>query len=70
MEMISVSSNHLAAIGYEASSAVLCIEFKDGSVYEYFDVPQHEYDGLMAADSHGKYAHRNIYKRYRQNKVR
>ena len=70
MEMIPVSSSNLAAIGYDPNSAVLCIEFKDGSAYEYFDVPQHEYDGLMSADSHGKYANQNIYKSYRQNKIR
>lgn len=70
MEMVPVNSSNLAAIGYEPNSAVLCIKFKDGSAYEYFDVPQHEYDGLMSADSHGTYAHQNIYKRYRQNKVR
>ena len=70
MEMVPVNSKNLAAVGYDPNSAVLCIEFKDGSAYEYFDVPQHEHDGLMSAESHGKYANQNIYKRYRQNKVR
>ena len=31
------------------------VEFLSGAVYQYFDVPQSIYDGLMAADSHGKY---------------
>ena len=70
MDMKPVDSSTLAAVGYDSNSAVLCIEFKNGSAYEYFDVPQYEYDGLMSADSHGKYAHQNIYKRYRQNKIR
>ena len=34
---------------------VLEIEFLSGSVYQYYDVPQSIYDGLMAADSHGKF---------------
>lgn len=70
MEMISVSSSNLLKVGYDSISAVLQIEFKDGSVYEYYDVPQYEYDGLMSAESLGRYAHQNIYKKYRQNKIR
>ena len=34
---------------------ILEIEFLNGAVYQYYDVPQSIYDGLMAADSHGKY---------------
>ena len=34
---------------------VLEIEFLNGAVYQYYDVPQSIYDGLMAADSHGKF---------------
>jgi hypothetical protein len=69
MEMTSVSSTNIQKIGYDADSAILVIEFKDGSSYEYYDVPQYEYDGLMGADSHGKYANQNIYKKYRQQKI-
>ena len=69
MEMIDVSSSNILRIGYDESTALLIIEFKDGSSYEYYDVPQYEYDGLMIAESHGKYAHQNIYKKYRQQKI-
>jgi hypothetical protein len=70
MEMIPVDSSNIEAIGYDPESATLTIQFKKGgSVYEYYDVPQHEYDGLMAADSKGTYAHANIYKAYRQQKI-
>lgn len=67
--MISVESSNLKAIGYDEDQAVLRIEFKKGSLYEYYDVPQYEYDGLYAADSKGTYAHQNIYKKYRQQKI-
>jgi len=70
MEMLQVNSSNIVAIGYDPNSAVLCIEFKDRSAYEYFDVPQYDYDGLMLASSHGTYANQNIYKKYRQNKIR
>ncbi|MBU0579637.1 MAG: KTSC domain-containing protein [Candidatus Margulisbacteria bacterium] len=70
MDMVSVSSSNLSAVGYDEDSALLQIEFKSGVVYEYYDVPKYEYEGLMAADSLGKYADQNIYKHYRQSKIR
>lgn len=70
MEMQYVESSNLKAIGYDQENAILEIEFKDGSAYEYYDVPQYEYDGFMSAGSKGKYAYANIYKRYRQQKIR
>jgi len=69
MEMISVNSSNIAAIGYDEQSAILTIQFNDNSAYEYYDVPQFEYDSLMSADSKGSYANKNIYKTYRQQKI-
>ena len=40
------------------------IEFRDGSVYEYYDVPEEEFNGLKHASSHGKYFHQNIKNMY------
>ena len=54
MERQYVSSSNIASIGYDPGNMVLEIEFLSGSVYQYYDVPQSIYDGLMAADSHGK----------------
>jgi hypothetical protein len=70
MEMISVNSRTISRIGYEENTGLLRIEFLDGAEYEYYDVPQYEYDGLMSASSQGKYAHQNIYKKYKQSKIR
>lgn len=69
MEMIPVSSSNISAIGYDDQSATMIIEFKNNSAYEYYDVPQFEYDSLMSADSKGSYANKNIYKTYRQQKI-
>lgn len=55
MERQYVSSSHIASIGYDPENMVLEIEFLSGPVYQYYDVPQSIYDGLMAADSHGKF---------------
>lgn len=69
MEMVSVNSSNIAAIGYDPDTAVLTIQFIKGDVYEYYDVPSYEHVDLMHADSKGTYAHQNIYKRYRQQKI-
>jgi hypothetical protein len=39
MNRTPVASSNVASIGYEPATTTLEIEFKDGSVYQYFDVP-------------------------------
>lgn len=46
---------------FEYKSQVLTINFLDGSVYEYFDVPKAVYVKLVNADSPGRFARRHIY---------
>lgn len=65
MNRIPVQSSNLASIGYDPSSMTLEVEFISGRVYEYYDVPQSEYEGLMAAGSHGTYFNQNIKGHYR-----
>ena len=49
---------------FEFKSQVLTINFLDGSIYEYFDVPKQVYVKLINADSPGRFARRHIYKNY------
>ena len=58
MNRIPVESSNLKSVGYEDN--VLEIEFLDGGVYQYFDVPAALYEGLIQADSAGKYFWANI----------
>ena len=69
MERVSVSSSNIASIGYEEESATLEIEFLNGGLYQYFDVPIFVYEELMAADSHGKFLAASIKGNYRYSKV-
>lgn len=55
MERQYVSSSNIASIGYDASDMILEVEFLNGAIYQYYDVPQSLYDGLMSASSHGSY---------------
>lgn len=64
MERTPVSSSNISAIGYDADSQVLEIEFTNGAVYSYSGVPPNEYEGFINADSKGKYLHANIKNRY------
>jgi len=58
MKRIPIKSSNLKAVGYE--SEILEVEFLNGGVYEYSEVPQENYDGLMAALSKGKYYNQYI----------
>lgn len=69
MNRQSVTSSNIASIGYDADSQTLEIEFLNGGVYQYFDVPQHVYEEIMSANSHGQYLAQNIKGIYRYSKV-
>lgn len=69
MERKPVSSSNIASIGYDEATSTLEIEFLNNSIYQYFDVPQHIYQGLMNADSHGQYLAQIIKGVYRYSKV-
>jgi TIR domain/KTSC domain len=60
IQMTSVSSSNIAAIGYDSATEVLRVIFLNGNVYEYYGVPQHLYEGLMSANSHGSYLNSQI----------
>ena len=64
MERTPVSSSNISAIGYDSDSETLEVEFTNGSVYSYSNVPPGEYEAFMNADSQGKYLHANIKGRY------
>ncbi len=69
MERQSVTSSNIASIGYDNESETLEIEFLNGTLYQYFDIPEHIYEELISADSHGKYLAQNIKGNYRYSKV-
>ncbi len=59
-DMTHVSSSNLAAVGYDADSQQLYIEFQHGGTYVYSGVPAELHQGLMSAGSHGTFFHYNI----------
>jgi len=64
-----VESSNIESIGYDSTSETLEIEFLNGSIYQYFDVPERIYEEIMNSDSHGKYLAYHIKGKYRYSKV-
>lgn len=69
MEMIHVDSSNVEAVGYDENSSTLQVEFKNGGMYQYFDVPEEVFFGLRDADSVGGYLAARIKGTYRYSKV-
>lgn len=59
MERDNVESSMVISIGFEPSSNTLEVEFKNSSIYQYYNVPSVIHDQLMASDSKGKFI--NVY---------
>jgi hypothetical protein len=51
--MVKVDSSMLNAIGYDDTTRKLTVEFSNGSVFEYSQVPRSIYDKVMEARSTG-----------------
>jgi len=67
--LVDVSSGTIAAVGYDEAAALLYVQFTDGSLYEYLNVPSPIHDGLMEATSHGRYFDASIRPHYSYRKV-
>lgn len=64
MERTPVTSSDILSVGYDPDQEILEIEFIRGAVYQYSGVPIAVYEGLMSADSKGKFFHVNIKNTY------
>src|SRR6266513_2691741 len=65
-----VESTAIAAVGYSKHRHILEIEFVNGAVYRYLDVPAAVYRDLMSAESKARFYDSNIRKHYRSVVVR
>ena len=55
MNIRSVESATLVAVGYDDAREILQLEFRRHAVYRYVGVPGSVYEALMAAPSQGRY---------------
>ncbi len=67
---VFVESTAISSISYDPKSQTLDIEFKSsGETYRYFNVPNDEYQRLLAATSKGAYLNSAIKPKYRTRKI-
>jgi uncharacterized protein len=69
MNRIPVDSSNIADVGYDDTTMTLEVGFRNGTVYQYFDVPQTVYQEFMSADSKGTFLNANIKNNYRYTKL-
>lgn len=67
---VHVQSSALATVGYSKRRHILEIEFINGAVYRYLDVPPSVYRDLVSAESKARYYDRKIKRNYRSFRVR
>jgi hypothetical protein len=69
MQRQHVSSSNVHSIGYDKDTQILEVEYNNGGIYEYSDVPASEYEALMLASSVGSYLHTHIKGKYSYRKI-
>ena len=65
-----VESSALATIGYSRRLHALEIEFRNGAIYRYFDVPPLVYHALLEAPSKARFYDHHIRHKFRSAHVR
>ena len=56
MELMPVQSTNLHAIGYDPGSMALQVQFHNGDVYAYSNVPPDVYSQMLSGDAGGVFA--------------
>lgn len=69
MKRQPVNSSTVAEVGHDEPSRILEVLFRNGTLYQYFDVPEREYQELIGASSVGQYLNAQIKGRYRYARV-
>ena len=62
MKRVSVQSSNICSIGYDENQSILQVEFNNGSIYNYYNVPRVIYSELINAESHGRYLDKHVKK--------
>lgn len=71
------NSSNISAIGYDEVKIslssnivnILRIYFKNGLIYDYYNVPNEVYEEFLKSESKGTFFHKNINKKYTFLKV-
>ena len=69
MQREYVASSNINSIGYDEGSQTLEVEFLNGSIYQYYNVPQNIHEQLMQAGSKGKFLNTYIRNAYPYSRI-
>ena len=64
-----VESSNISWISYVKEENKLYIGFKNGSIYEYYDVPEKVFDNFMKANSKGKFLWSDIRDKFKYKRL-
>jgi len=65
-----VLSTEIEWIGYEPKRSMLQVEFIEGRIYQYDEVPMAVYEDFLNAPSYGRFLEANIKNKYPNRRVR
>lgn len=69
MDRTPVTSSNVAEVGYDSPSMTLEVLFLNGTLYQYFDIPEILHQELIQSDSIGRFLNSNIKNNYRYTKL-
>jgi len=64
-----IESSNLVETEYDTSTKKLVVEFKNGTKYEYEDVPHQLYTSFRSSESQGKFFTSEISKKFKYKKL-
>ena len=68
IDRVPVKSSNIKSVGHCKDTNTLAVEFKDGAVYHYADVPADVHEQLVSSKSVGGALHSIIKGNYRHSK--
>ena len=69
MTWVPIESKMLLSVAYDANKRILCLRFRSGDVYRYFDFPDGDYRQFLMAESKGQFFLNNIRNCFRYERM-
>jgi hypothetical protein len=66
---VSSKSENVRAVGYDAETRMMEVEFVNGAVYDYYGVPDTVPQALISAGSAGQYFNQNVRGKFLYEKI-